>query len=290
MSSVTMTMDTESGVIGLPAGTKEGGSRVDFNPDDFDIAIETKSYRVAWSRATLCPCKPVNDQTEQADPNCTLCQGSGWLYFSPSKATTDETKIGKLTDVQRRIVIDNAAVIYALMTGIASTYNPYDPLGSRITGLMNVTVRKENKIGYYDKITNLDSMMIYTETLDAVDPTLPLKTRYPVVQVNLIRSFTTEFQGVDTPTATAGDFSLDANGFVRWNTSNPGASIPAAGDRLVIHYQFHPQWLIIDHPHSIRTTPVSLKQKKRRTPAGTPIELPIHGKAQLEFLPKLEEA
>ncbi len=284
-----MTIDTESGTIGLPAGTKESGTRVDFNPDDFDIAIETKSYRVAWSRAARCPCTPVNSQTKQPDPTCTICQGGGWFYFSPSKATTDETKVGKLNNVQTRIVTDKAAVVYALMTGIASTYNPYDPLGSRISGLVNVTVRRENKIGYYDKITNLDSVVVYTELLEAGAPSDPLKTRYPVVTVNLLRSETTEFQGVDIPTATSGDFSLDNNGFIIWNTANSNANIPSAGVVLALHYLCHPTWLIMEHPHTIRTTPLKFKRKKPRAPAGDAIELPIQAKAQLEFLPELAE-
>ncbi len=284
-----MTMNTESGAIGLPAGTKESGTRVDFNPNDFDIAIETKSYRVAWSRAAWCPCIPVNDQTKQSDPNCTLCQGSGWFYFSPSKATTDETKVGKLDNVQTRIVSDKAAVIYALMTGISTQYNPYDPLGSRITGMVNVSVRRENKVGYYDKITNLDSVIVYSELLTAGVPTSPLKTRYPIVQVNLLRSFTAEFQGVETPTASSGDFSLDSNGFIVWNQLNPSANIPTEGEVVVIHYLCHPQWLIIDYPHSLRTTPLKFKRNKPRAPAGDAIELPIQAKAQLEFLPRLQE-
>ena len=68
----TLTMP-QAGVTGLPEGTKEEGQRVDFRPDQFDLTIETKGYRIAWSRAAQCPCKPINAQTEQPDPNCAIC-------------------------------------------------------------------------------------------------------------------------------------------------------------------------------------------------------------------------
>ncbi len=284
----TVVMDLGSGVLGVPAGSKESGTRVDFDPADFDIVIETKGYRVAWSRATLCPCAPVNDQTGQADPNCSLCRGSGWLYFSPTMATTDVLKVGKLDAIQTRIVNDNAAAIYAIMSSIGTQYNPYDPIGSRITGETTVTVRPANKIGYYDRITNLDSLIVYSQRLTAIDSTLPLKTRYPIARINLLRSFTTVFNGVANPTSTTGDFSLSTNGDILWNNANPSANIPKADEQLVIHYLCHPTWLVMEHPHSIRLTPTKFKQKKPTAPAGTPTELPIHAKIQLEFMPDLQ--
>jgi len=36
-----------TGVIGLPAGNKEAGQRVDLKADKFDLMIETKGPRVA---------------------------------------------------------------------------------------------------------------------------------------------------------------------------------------------------------------------------------------------------
>lgn len=283
----SVTMDLASGIIGLPDGTKESGTRVDFDPDDFNVVIETKGYRVAWSRAAYCPCASVNDQTKQPDPNCLICRGSGWLYFAPTMASTSTLKVGKLDDVQTRIVNDDAAAIYAIMSGITEQKHPYDPIGSRITGQNVATVRAENKLGYYDRITNLDSLIVYSELLDALDPTLPLKTRYPIVRVNLLRSFTTVFQGVDTPTPTSGDFSLSSDGDILWNTANSGASIPKKDEILGIHYLCHPTWLVMEYPHAIRLTPTKFKQKKPTAPAGTPTELPIQARIQLEFLPDL---
>ena len=280
-------MNLDAGVQGLPAGTKESGTRVDFETTDFDIVIETKGYRIAWSRACLCPCEPVNKQTEQPDPNCTICKGSGWFYFAPAAATVDPLKVGKLNTVQTRLTQD-AGVIRGIMSGLAGTKVPYDPIGARLEGMSNCTVRAANKLGYYDRITNLDSTIVYSESLDAIAPTLPLKSRYPIVEVNLLRSATQTFTGTANPTATNGDFSISANGDILWNNANPNALIPSAGSKLVIHYLCHPTWLVIEHPNTLRTTPVKSKVKKPLTPQGDPIPLPVQAVIRFEFLPELD--
>lgn len=273
-------MSLDSGVQGLPPDTKESGNRVDFDAPKFDLAIETKGYRIAWSRASLCPCAPVNRQTEQPDPNCTLCKSSGWIYFAPSLATVDPLKVGELDEVQLRIVNDNAAVIRSIMTGIGVEFNVYDPIGSRLEGTMNATVRAQNKLGYYDKITHLDSTIAFTQVLDAGDPANPLETRYPIVKVNVLRSFTTIFTSPK-------DFDVQ-QGKIIWNVGGSGATIPTEDTRLAIHYLCHPTWLVMEHPHSLRTTAKKSKIPKPITPAGDPIPLPIQAIVKYEFLPDLE--
>lgn len=264
-----MTMDSLSGAQGITGKPKP---RVDFIPDEFTKLVETKGYRVAWSRAARCPCPPINDQTEQPDPNCTLCRGSGWLYFAPAQATVNELLVGELNPVQKRIVDDNAAVIRAIKTGIGTKWNQYDQIGSRMEGTLLATVRPENKLGYYDRITNLDSLIVYQEILDA-DTTATRQTRYPVVQVNLLRSESTIYTA---PT----DFSINDNGDIVWVTP--------VTDRLVCHYLCHPTWLVVEHPHAVRTTQITQKVKKPKTPVGNPTSLPIQAVIKYEFLPELE--
>ncbi len=275
MTSVNM--DLTSGALNLPPGVKEQGQRVDFRPDVFILAVETKGYRVAWSRGALCPCAPVNDQTKQTDPNCTTCRGSGFFYFAPALATVDELKVGKLTTIQKRIVDDNAAVIRAIMTGIGTDWQQYDPIGSRMQGTMNATVRHENQLGYHDRITNLDSIIVYQETFDIIDPTADLKPRYPVVTVNLLRSETTNFT---SPT----DFTVNDKGDIVWVTGQE----PKKGDRVVLHYLCHPTWLVVEWPHSVRLTPVKFKNPKPASPLGDPQPLPIQAILKYEFLPELK--
>jgi hypothetical protein len=271
-----VTMNTDAGIVGLPEGVKE--SRIDFAPDEFLVAIATKGYRLAWSRAMLCPCKPINDQTKQADPNCTLCDGRGWLYFTPSKATSDRLVVGELDDVQQRLVDDNSAVIEGLLSGIMSTDHPYGEIGKRLSGTMSCTVHPDNKLGYWDKLVHLDSVIAYSQVMDPVtDLTEVTETRYPIHQVNVLRTANKTFTA---PT----DFDL-VEGKIVWNTGS--VNLPASDTPLAIHYLCHPTWLVTEHPHALRMTPTVRKLNKRPAPAGEYIDLPIQATVSYEFLPRV---
>ena len=261
-------------VTGLSTAQTSKELRVDFVPDRFVGIIEIKGYRLAWQRAALCPCLPINDQTAQPDPNCTTCKGIGWLYFKPSNFVVDTTKIGDLDDIQTILANrSDTVVIRGVMSGLMNRGEPYDKLGHWASGASQVTVRYENKIGYYDRITNLDSLIVFSETVTiGTDRQANIKPRYPIVEVNLIRSLTTEYTALD----------LDVvDGDIVWKANKA----PAAGSRLVLHYNCHPTWLIIEHPHAIRSTFTAKKLKSPPTPVGAFQELPIQALVRYEFLP-----
>jgi len=260
-----------AGTIGIPAGMKEQGKRVDFKPDEFALLIETKGYRVAWRRAAICPCNPINDQTDQANPNCELCDGTGWILFRPMGAIVDEDTIGELTATQETIVAE-AAVIRAVMANFNNADKPWDTVAARVEGTSMVTVRAENVLGYYDRITNLDTTLAYSQLVEANGGST-LETRYPVVGVNLLRSEDDEYE-VDA------DFTSEA-GVITWRSGFE----PPVGTRMVAHYLCHPVWRIIEHPHATRLTPVKFKTSSPVTPQGDPKPLPVQGLAKYEWLP-----
>lgn len=268
------TLRPQAGTLGLLEGQKEAGKRVDMRPDEFVLLIETKGYRLAWSRAAYCPCKPINTQTEQPDPNCSLCEGSGWVRFAPAGAVTDTNLTGDLDTLQQTIVDDNAAVIRGVMTGITGNRAPYDQVLPRLEGVMNVTARHENKLGYHDRLVNLDSLIVYSQVYD-YGGEAETELRYPVRQVNLIRSTTQTFVEVSRANP-AGDFQL-VNGKIVWETGNE----PPTDERLAVHYLTHPTWRVIEHPHNIRTTPVKYKTT---SPVGDAESLPVQAVAKLEFM------
>jgi hypothetical protein len=261
-------LSPKPGTIGLPADVKETGRRVDFRTDEYILAIETKGYRVAWSRASYCPCKPINDQTDQADPNCSICEGSGWIRFRPSGAITNEDITGELDDIQQAIVDDEAAVIRALMSGITNERKPYDEVLPRLEGMMNATVRTENKLGYHDRLVNLDSTIVYSQVHDYTGGTT-MKLRYPVRAINLMRSESQTFVE-DT------DFKL-VTGNVEWLSGQE----PPEDERLAIHYLTHPTWRVVQHPHAVRLTPVKSKTKSK---VGDPVAMAVQAVCQLEFM------
>lgn len=275
MSSLTPTIiRPDSGVIGLPDGVKEAGRRVDFRPDDFTLAIETKGYRIAWSRAAPCPCDSVNDQTQQPDPNCDVCEGSGWFYFAPSEPIGDPA--GQLTDLQNAVVQRyKAGIIRGIMTMGTAQYDPYNKAGNWKDGQMNLTVRPENRLGYYDRIVNLDSEIVYAETLDAGPASVDtLNLRYDCVKINVLRSLDTVYE----PEV---DYTLEL-GDIKWK---PGKQ-PTEGTRLMAHYHTYPVWLVTEHPHTVRGTPQKFKKPKAKltTPQGDHVALPIQALVRYEFL------
>ena len=263
-----MAVSFNAGSLGLPSGIKDK-PRVDFRVNDFVRVIEAKGYRVAWQRALPCPCVPINDQTDQPNPNCTLCNGQGWILFKPAYAVTDTRTIGTLTALQTQISAD-AAVVRAVMTGLTGNKTPYQDIGPRLEGQLMITMRAENKLAYYDRITNLDAVAVYAQiTTMESGATLPL--RYPAVSVNLLRSEGAVYtEGTDYSVST-GVVTVLAN------------AIPE-GTRVACHYLVHPSWRVMEHPHNVRLTPVKTKQGTLVTPSGNPSDLPVQGVAKLEFL------
>lgn len=260
-----------SGEIGLPTGLKEAGQRVDLKPDKLTLMIETKGYRLAWSRGAPCPCAPLNDQTEQTNPNCPLCEGSGWLYFAPSQPITE--KAGTFTDLQQAVIARfKAGVIRGIMTMGKSDDAPYDKLSYWRDGEMQLTVRPENKIAYYDRLINLDSEMTFYEIRDAKSLDTPYLTpRYHAITVNMLRSETVVYEpGVD--------FGLE-DGRILWLRNQP-----PEGTQLLIHYQTFPVWLVQSYPHVVRGTLVKYKKAETQTPQGDHYRLPIQAVVKYEFL------
>ena len=247
--------------------------RAEFDGSMFDALIEQKGYRLVWTRAAECPCAHMNDQTRTPDPNCTLCKGRGWLYFAPTEPVLAKN-VGEFTPVQQRIVNDaGGGVIRGIMTGIRSERQPYNEIGNWKFGDVSVTVRPQNKLGYYDRLVHLDSEVVYAEAFDSVDAALPLPLRYPANQVNLLRSLTQVYKATVDFTLTAGN--------VTWLSGKA----PAVGTRLSLHYLTHPTWLLIDHPHAIRASMKRLKVKAPVTPQGNPQALPLQAHARLDFVP-----
>lgn len=265
------TMIPVSGTLGLPTGLKEQGKRVDFRPNEFILGIETKGYRLAWSRMAYCPCTSTNTQSTHSDPNCSLCSGEGWIYFAPSNPISDQ-EVGELDEIQQDIIDQgDVGVIRGVITQARLEVEMFRNTGRWDAAEMMVTVRPENHIGYYDRLINLDSTVPRSEQVTALADGADLSLKYRVVAINLLRSLTTVYEpGVD--------FELQ-KGRIHWYSGKA----PAVGTRLVAHYLYHPVWLVVDFPHAIRTTAIKFKTKNPTTPRGDPIALPIQGRVQLDF-------
>lgn len=270
MPVLKKTTHIKAGVTGLPIGVKDI-TRADFRNDMWIRAIEGKGYRIAWSRTCQCPCKSLNDQTDQNDPNCPLCSGLGWIFFKPEAAASNPKIIGPLNEIQTKFVGNTAAVIHGIMTGISAKQNALDQMGPWMEGMAMLTVRCENKLGYYDRITCLDSRVVYSQIIKRTEGAI-LKTKYPVVQSNILRDINTVY-------TEGADFDVVV-GDITWRTGRG----PTPGVPLVAHYLTHPTFRIIEHPHAVRTTLTKFKIKAPLTPQGEPVDLPVQAVVRYEFL------
>lgn len=271
------------GVTGLTSGHNKARRTPELLVGRVNAIIETQGARLAWSRATTCPCQGFNDQTRHPDPTCARCHRGGVLYFGP-KDYRPPSDAGKLTRLQELILEDDgAAVIRGIIQRVSQAQDFYDMVGNWVRGTMQVTVRPENKIGYYDRLVNLDAEVPFSEVVTAgqdrygnVTSASSLRLRYRATGVNAVFTEVKRFEQGE-------DFELD-EGVVQWISGRE----PLPGTRLSVHYLTHPTWLVIDHPHVLRETQQRRKIREKVSPLGSPVALPIQASVRLEFLPPRE--
>lgn len=259
--------------MGYPTPATQVARRADFRPLEFDKNIEMHGLRLAWSRACVCPCLPLNRQTNQADPSCELCQGAGYVYFNPRQEQQADV-VGSLSDVQQKLITaGQSVVIRGLMTGMGKTDMPFQTLGTQQSGQATVTVRANNRLGHLDRLISLDAYLIHTERLEAPESSEPLPLRYLVDGgVNLLASLGRRY----IPDV---DFTVEG-GQVRF----ADGSAPDPGTTLSAHYNCHPQYLVVDQPHATRVTYVPVKQGGLATPEGYVKQLPLMASVRLDWL------
>lgn len=263
-------------ITGLPTATK-ARPRADFRPSEFDQAITTKGYRMYWSRAGICPCVN-NDQTEQPDPTCQLCKGDAYYYFMPDEAIA----AGATKDSEGNAVVLNAAgtavQIYVLMTSMTQDVQVFEKFGEWVFGASRATTQPQNKLGYRDRLTSVDSEMTWAQIIEYDgSEIIPITgerkksgLRYPFLHVHQLRSLASVFRF-------GTDFVLTASGEIKWLITPP-----ASGTRLSLHGVIHPTWIVMDHMHTFRDTQLeggssALADQKFR-------KMPVQAVVKLDFL------
>lgn len=279
----------KSGVLGMPSGRKRSG--IDFDAQDFLRLIEEKGVRLAWSRAADCPCASMVTQADQSDyqgvvtksvipsPNCSVCSGEGILYFRPSSETQPDSDIGQLDEVQAAIASDNASVIRGSMAEMRRSDDAYQASGRFVSGHAMVTVRPENKLGYYDRLINLDSEITYREIVRAPAEGQPVPLKFKARGIHLLATLSSQDGSSTVVQYPETSFEI-ADGLVTFVTGQG----PTPGERVTAHYLTHPSWIVMSHPHAVRSTVVSAKTPDPITPVGNPADMPLQAELMLEFL------
>lgn len=259
--------------MGYPSPATEVARRADFRPLEFDKNIEMHGYRLAWSRACVCPCRPLNYQTNQADPSCTLCQGAGYVYFN-TRQEQDPAVLGSLSEVQQKLIqMGQSSLIRGIMTSLGKSEQPFQTLGTMQSGQAMVTVRANNRLGHLDRLIAIDSYLIHSERLEAPEPGLALPLRYLVDGgVNLLASLSKRYVADDDFVVQGGEVF-----FAEGRAPEPGTTLAA-------HYNCHPQYLVVDQPHATRVSYVPRVKGGLPTPEGFVNQLPLMATVRLDWL------
>ncbi len=232
--------------------------RVDFKKDDFTRAILEHGKRVTWRKALICSC--LNDTTGQAALDCTDCDGSGYVYVDPHE-------------------------IQALMFDQDKRSKIYERFGMWVEGATTVTAEPQYRLGYRDSLELLDSVMSHSELIKKANrrgirsklPDGVESARYRIVNATKLMyrpAGTTSMVSLESGV----HFSVTDDGWVKWTLT--GDALVPDNTYLSLHYDFHPVYLVVSHPHAMRDDVVRTKTGGK----DNVVSLPINAAAKLDYL------
>jgi len=239
-------------------------TRVDFRKSEFVSAIRSKGYWVRWRKALLCTC--VSPETEQSRlPGvCNVCDGSGYFFVDPQE-------------------------IQAIMSGFSKQTDIYRRPGEWVSGQSQITVEPQYRIGYRDSIEMMHSVAVFNEWLvkgnrNGVRSKLPAKTdsaRYRIVRATVVMY--ADSSGAPVALEEKIDFNITKDGWIAWTPT--GDEKVADGTVLSIHYEFHPVYVVVSHPHVLRDT-----LSRTKLPRDTIQNLPLQAAVSLDYLLDVNKA
>ena len=209
-----------------------------FNPQQFQSLVDEHGLEFLWSRALTCSCN-LNDETDQPDPTCAVCQGDGWRYVHPYPYENPEAT-------------DDFAPVKGILSTAAQNPDIYHEGGEFYHGDALLTVDGLTRVGYRDRFISTEHEMAYYEVVEraATGQIVPVghvgrtttarrtALRYAPLAVNFVGDVTnTWLPGTDFLLREGvGDEAVK----LEWVTGRG----PAAGARYAIHYICRPVWLV----------------------------------------------
>lgn len=122
-------------------------------PDMFRDAIQGLGLLFRWSRAVLCPCR-LNAETDQWNPQCTLCGGDGWWYVHPDSEVMRQST-NRLDYIEDHFAFSEAHV------GVDYDQN----FGQWVAGEGQIVVQNANRVGFRDRFIGMQQEMPWTELI-----------------------------------------------------------------------------------------------------------------------------
>lgn len=197
---------------------------VDFDRDAFTAALANKGYAVTWEKAAYCPNRGAISRREHKI-NCTLCDGSGFVYFDA-------------TDTRM------------LMTSM-NLNQSFNAFGRWDSGTQMVTALPEMRLHPYDKLTLLNGVVRFQELLRRQPGTLRDRPKYTPLCIEYL-------SWVDRDGALATfeedvDFTIDSSGFLVWSTQ---VRRPDDNQLYSIAYTYRPQYVVVELMHQHRDSTI----------------------------------
>lgn len=210
-----------------------------------------------WRKAMLCP--RMDDTTNQAAINCTLCDGSGFYYIDPLAIQAHMVQFDKGTRI-------------------------FEKFSMWLDGKCSVTVLPEHRLGFRDSLEMRDSVSTFNEVLTkgnrrGIRSVLPMNTdtaRYRILDVTRIVVWIgSEAVFLERDV----HYRLTKDGWIEWTAV--GHALVPDGTKISLRYEFHPVWVIQSVPHSLRDDTSGRKSAKN---VDRIISHPIQGAAYLDFV------
>lgn len=196
--------------------------QVGFSKSWFEQTIETHGYDAQIERALRCPCK--EKATGQASTGCLNCGGTAWLHIDM---------------VQTRIVCQGIGV-----------KNKYENWSMTDAGIVSITTKAEDKLGFMDKIvlTELESWYSQTIYMRAKQTSGPIPLYFSFLTYKPIKIFDVYvFVNADTALhrLDEGEYSIEYNKILIDPTVLK-AITDAKEPCVSIRYVHNPTYYVID--------------------------------------------
>ena len=115
-----------------------GNPQANWDRKKFDDLISDKGYKCYIERALLCPCRH-GENHGQADSDCKNCNGSGWFFIDKVESVVVCTSI--------------------------SNRSRYEQWTESNSGVVNITCRPQDKLGFMDRVTLVELESWFTQVL-----------------------------------------------------------------------------------------------------------------------------
>ena len=251
----------------MPADTS---ARADFEKPVIDGIVRMYGEYFTWQKTATCACQ-ANDQTDQPNPRCVVCRGTG----------------EELYDAQE---------IQGVLERPDYDVKKLRSEGEWWGGQTTVTVLAETPVAFRHRLTMRDAVIEFGERVERA-ATITQTLRYPIATKTITYRRKTDWQELavkyrvlrlawfSTPTTQITldegiDFAVTPAGLLDWTLGVARGTVPPVGKLFAITYLIHPVWIVT----SLSPYPMQNTWTESGVPVPTRLNLPTSLRLSLDYL------